>query len=81
MSLLLQGVLDYLDNLSVCQIRKLYFMLSALAFKDPRESGLIQDDLHIVIRKQLSNNNLKYKRMGVIGAVMVVSSIAYSNNR
>ena len=56
-------------------------MLSALAFKDPRESGLIQDDLHIVIRKQLSNNNLKYKRMGVIGAVMVVSSIAYSHNR
>ncbi|XP_053376879.1 Fanconi anemia group D2 protein-like [Mercenaria mercenaria] len=79
-AILVKSVLDYLDNLSVCQIRKLYFMLSALAFKNPQEGGLIQDDLHIVIRKQLSNNNPKYKRMGVIGAVMIVSCIAQSSN-
>lgn len=35
-------MLDYLENLSVCQIRKLYYMLSALAFKNPQEGGLIQ---------------------------------------
>ncbi|XP_060605548.1 Fanconi anemia group D2 protein-like [Ruditapes philippinarum] len=79
-AILVKSVLDYLDNLSVCQIRKLYFMLSALAFKNPQEGGLIQDDLHIVIRKQLSNNNPKYKRMGVIGAVMIVSCIAQTSN-
>lgn len=38
----LQGVLDYLDNLSVIQIRKLYSMLSMLAFRNPQEGGLIQ---------------------------------------
>ncbi|KAL4226050.1 Fanconi anemia group D2 protein [Mactra antiquata] len=78
-AIIVKSVLDYLDNLSVCQIRKLYFMLSALAFKNPQEGGLIQDDLHIVIRKQLSNTCPKYKRMGVIGAVMIVSCIAQSS--
>lgn len=78
-AILVKSVLDYLDSLSVCQIRKLYFMLSALAFRNPNEGGLIQDDLHIVIRKQLSNSNPKYKRMGVIGAVMIVSCVAQSS--
>ncbi|XP_052284224.1 Fanconi anemia group D2 protein-like isoform X1 [Dreissena polymorpha] len=75
-AILVKSMLDYLDNLSVGQIRKLYVILSALAFKNANEGGLIQDDLHIVIRKQLSNNNPKYKRMGVIGAVMIVTCVA-----
>ena len=55
-----QGVLDYLDNLSVPQIRKLYSMLSILAFRNPRSETLIQDEMHIIIRKQLTNSNTKY---------------------
>ena len=61
--LVFQGVLDYLDQLSVLQIRKLYSMLSSLAFLSTSSSdnrALIQDDLYIVIRKQLTNNNPKY---------------------
>ena len=37
----------------------------------------LQDELHIVIRKQLSNNNPKYKRIGVIGSLMIVLNMAY----
>ncbi|XP_055999179.1 Fanconi anemia group D2 protein-like isoform X3 [Ostrea edulis] len=73
-------VLDYLDNLGVPQIRKLYSLLSTLAFRSSQGGNMIQDDLHIIIRKQLSNDNPKYKRMGIIGAVMVVKSIAYNQN-
>ncbi|CAH1783101.1 unnamed protein product [Owenia fusiformis] len=75
-AIFVKGVLDYLDNLSMSQIRKLYSMLSMLAFQPGEEGGLIQDDLHIVIRKQLSNNNTRYKRMGIIGALMVVKCMA-----
>ncbi|XP_021343216.1 Fanconi anemia group D2 protein-like [Mizuhopecten yessoensis] len=78
-AIFVKGVLDYLDNLSVMQIRKLYSMLSMLAFRNPQEGGLIQDDLHILIRKQLSSNSPKYKRMGVIGAIMIIKSIAYKS--
>jgi len=38
----LQGILDYLDNLSVIQIRKLFGMLSTLAFTNQQDGGLIQ---------------------------------------
>ncbi|VDI47807.1 fanconi anemia group D2 protein, partial [Mytilus galloprovincialis] len=78
-AIFVKGVLDYLDNLSVMQIRKLYSMLSILAFRNPNDGGMIQDDLHIIIRKQLSNNSPKYKRMGIIGAIMIVKSIAYNS--
>lgn len=38
----LQGILDYLDNLTVIQIRKLFGMLSTLAFTNQQDGGLIQ---------------------------------------
>ena len=37
-----QGILDYLDNLTVIQIRKLFGMLSTLAFSNQQDGGLIQ---------------------------------------
>ena len=55
----LQGVLDYLDNLSMTQIRKLYSMLSMLAFQNNSDAVTIQDDMHIIIRKQLSSSDPK----------------------
>ncbi|KAI0237248.1 Fanconi anemia group D2 protein [Lamellibrachia satsuma] len=74
-----KGVLDYLDQLTTAQIRKLYSMLSVLGFKNAGRDSLLQDEMHILIRKQLSNNDPKYKRMGVIGAVMVVQGLAASS--
>ncbi|XP_072026579.1 Fanconi anemia group D2 protein-like [Amphiura filiformis] len=73
----IKGMLDYLDNLSMPQIRKLFAVLSALAFgSGSQDTALIQDELHIVIRKQLSSNSPKYKRIGVIGALMIVRNMA-----
>lgn len=34
-----------------------------------------QDDMHIVVRKQLSSTMPKYKRIGIIGAVMIIGSM------
>ena len=39
---LFKGLLDYLDNLTVLQIRKLFSMLSTLAFANQQDGGLIQ---------------------------------------
>lgn len=36
----------------------------------------IQDNLHILINKQLSSNSLKYKQIGVIGALMMIKNMA-----
>ncbi|KAL0978329.1 hypothetical protein UPYG_G00169090 [Umbra pygmaea] len=70
-----KGILDYMDNLSPQQIRRLFQLLSRLAFGQQQQGAHIQDDMHIVIRKQLSSTALKYKRIGIIGAVMVVGSM------
>lgn len=75
-AIFIKGILDYLDNLTVTQIRKLFNMLSTLAFTNQQDGGLIQDDMHIVITKQLTSNLPKYKRIGIIGAIMVVGSMA-----
>uniref|UniRef100_A0A4W3JN97 FA complementation group D2 n=1 Tax=Callorhinchus milii TaxID=7868 RepID=A0A4W3JN97_CALMI len=70
-----KGILDYMDNLSIQQIRKLFYILSSLAFSKGQEGSHIQDDMHIVIRKQLSSTISKYKRIGIIGAVMMIGSL------
>uniref|UniRef100_A0A673HY95 Fanconi anemia group D2 protein-like n=1 Tax=Sinocyclocheilus rhinocerous TaxID=307959 RepID=A0A673HY95_9TELE len=70
-----KGILDYMDNLTSQQIRRLFHLLSHLAFGQEQHGGHIQDDMHIVIRKQLSSMVPKYKRIGIIGAVMMVGSM------
>ncbi|KAF5909350.1 Fanconi anemia group D2 protein, partial [Clarias magur] len=76
-----KGILDYMDNLSPQQIRRLFHVLSCLAFGQDQHGSHIQDDMHIVIRKQLSSTVLKYKRIGIIGAVMMVGSMAARRDR
>uniref|UniRef100_A0A8C7Y231 FA complementation group D2 n=1 Tax=Oryzias sinensis TaxID=183150 RepID=A0A8C7Y231_9TELE len=70
-----KGILDYMDNLTSQQIRKLFQLLSRLAFGQQQQGSHIQDDMHIVIRKQLSSTVPKYKRIGIIGAVMIIGSM------
>nr|XP_046239793.1 Fanconi anemia group D2 protein isoform X2 [Scatophagus argus] len=73
-----KGILDYMDNLTPQQIRRLFHLLSKLAFGQQQQGAHIQDDMHIVIRKQLSSTVPKYKRIGIIGAVMIVGSLGAS---
>ncbi|KAM3621260.1 uncharacterized protein V6R79_008577 [Siganus canaliculatus] len=73
-----KGILDYMDNLTPQQIRRLFHLLSRLAFGQQQQGSHIQDDMHIVIRKQLSSTVPKYKRIGIIGAVMIVGSMGAS---
>ncbi|KAH0629975.1 hypothetical protein JD844_012481 [Phrynosoma platyrhinos] len=71
----LKSILDYMDNLSPQQIRKLFHILSVLAFSQGHRSSHIQDDMHMVIRKQLSSTIPKYKRIGIIGAITMITSL------
>ncbi|XP_077863629.1 Fanconi anemia group D2 protein-like, partial [Saccoglossus kowalevskii] len=75
----IKSVLDYLDNLSISQIRKLFSILSNLAFRNNQDTSHIQDDIHIVVRKQLTSASAKYKRIGVIGAIMLIHNMAYND--
>lgn len=72
-----KGILDYLENMSPQQIRKIFCILSTLAFsQQPGTSNHIQDDMHLVVRKQLSSTVFKYKLIGIIGAVTMAGIMA-----
>ena len=58
-SILILGVLDYLEHLNMAQIHRLYSILSVLAFRDSETGSSIQNDMHTLIRKQLSHVDAK----------------------
>ncbi|XP_025902236.1 Fanconi anemia group D2 protein [Nothoprocta perdicaria] len=73
-------ILDSTQKLNPCQIRKLFYILSMLAFSQRQEGSYIQDDMHMVIRKWLSSTVPNHKQMGIIGAVTMIGSMALKRN-
>ena len=56
----LQSVLDFIEQLTVPQIRKLYHVLSTLSFQQADTNTSMQDEMHTIIRKQLAHSEPKY---------------------
>ncbi|KAF9376855.1 Fanconi anemia group D2 protein, partial [Podila verticillata] len=72
----IKGLLDYLDNMSLEQIRLFFIVLGSLAREDEESgtSGTLLNELNITIRKQLSNPTETYKKVGVMGAIAMVQA-------
>ncbi|RKO85638.1 Fanconi anaemia protein FancD2 nuclease-domain-containing protein, partial [Blyttiomyces helicus] len=85
----IKSILDYLENLTVDQIRVLFDILCAIAIQSDAvtdfadlspsdfttESPLLSD-IHIVIRKQLESSQERFKRIGIVGAIAIVRKLA-----
>ncbi|XP_060218210.1 uncharacterized protein LOC132645313 isoform X1 [Lycium barbarum] len=71
------GILDYLETFSVGNLHKVYEAFSLLAFSAEVSTGPfgspISNELLVIVRKQLSNPDLIYKKMGLIGTLKIVS--------
>uniref|UniRef100_A0A8C0E8P2 FA complementation group D2 n=1 Tax=Bubo bubo TaxID=30461 RepID=A0A8C0E8P2_BUBBB len=65
-------ILDSTQKLNPCQIRKLFSILSTLAFSQRQEGSYIQDDMHMVIRKWLSSTVPNHKQMGIIERMYLI---------
>ncbi|KAF9082104.1 Fanconi anemia group D2 protein [Mortierella sp. AD031] len=78
----IKGVLDYMDNLSLEQIRLFFVVLGSLAREDEisGNSGTLITDLNILIRKQLSNPTEQSKKIGVMGAIALVQAFGIKEN-
>ncbi|NWQ80175.1 FACD2 protein, partial [Columbina picui] len=75
-AIFVKTILDSTQKLNPCQIRKLFYILSTLAFSQRQAGSYIQDDMHMVIRKWLSSTVPNHKQMGIIGAVTMIGSVA-----
>ncbi|KAL3537801.1 hypothetical protein ACH5RR_001167, partial [Cinchona calisaya] len=78
------GILDYLESFSAESLHKVYevFSLLALSVRSSSEpcGSSIKNELLMIIRKQVNNPDLAYKRMGLIGTLKVVSYLGDANN-
>lgn len=60
----------------LAEVRQIMDILSRLSYSRKDISGLLRDNIHIVVKKQLSSCNINVKRMGIVGAVMVVKNMS-----
>jgi hypothetical protein len=81
-SMEIKTLLDFIEYFNLNQIRKLYFIVCSIAYSSSdsdssiKSNNNIQDNLHILINKQLASNILKYKQIGVIGALMMIKCMS-----
>ncbi|KAH6772470.1 fanconi anemia group D2 protein [Perilla frutescens var. frutescens] len=80
----LTGILDYLEVFSVENLHKVYEIFVRLAVSAQSSSQpygcSIANELLMILRKQINNSDLMYKKMGLIGVLKIVSYIADTNN-
>ena len=76
------STVDHVHTMSLCQVRKIMDILSALAYNAPNAGQGLRDDLQMVIRKQItsSGKKLSLKQMGVIGAVATVKNMCKTSS-
>ncbi|CAN6476552.1 unnamed protein product [Victoria cruziana] len=77
------GILDYLEGFNEENLHKVYEIFSHLALSDLSNTSStisgITNELLMIIRKQVSNPDWCYKRMGIIGTLKVVSLLGDIN--
>ncbi|KAL8545696.1 hypothetical protein ACS0TY_005722 [Phlomoides rotata] len=80
----LTGILDYLEGFNVENLHKVYEVFIHLALSAQSSSQIygcsIANELLMILRKQINNSDLMYKKMGLIGALKIVSYIADMSN-
>ncbi|KAJ4705684.1 Fanconi anemia group D2 protein [Melia azedarach] len=80
----INGILDYLEGYSVENLHKVYEVFSSLALSARTSAhcfgSSIANELLMVVRKQVSHSELKYKKMGLIGTLKIVSYLGDASN-
>eukprot|EP01135_Chromosphaera_perkinsii_P010387 Nk52_evm59s2118 gene=Nk52_evmTU59s2118 len=78
-AIFIKCILDYIENLSYSQIRKVFSIFSLLSFLSDSNNSSgngLQDEMHLVIRKQLTNSSTKFRKIGVLGAIAIITHLA-----
>ena len=76
--------MDYLVTLKISQIRTLFDIISRLVVveslrEESQNNSFINDDFYMVIRKQLSSKDFKFKRIGLVGGMSLIKNITQNS--
>ncbi|XP_010247495.1 PREDICTED: Fanconi anemia group D2 protein [Nelumbo nucifera] len=79
----INGILDYLEGFNTGNLHKVYEVFShlALSARSSADSfgSSIANELLMIVRKQVGNPDMKYKKMGLIGILKLVSRLGDAN--
>eukprot|EP00257_Ricinus_communis_P018264 XP_015576929.1 Fanconi anemia group D2 protein homolog isoform X1 [Ricinus communis] len=79
----INGILDYLEAFSIENLHKVYEVFSHLALmarsREECFGSSFANELLIILKKQVSHPDVKYKRMGLIGTLKIVSRLTDAN--
>ncbi|XP_048327057.2 uncharacterized protein LOC107405260 isoform X1 [Ziziphus jujuba] len=80
----ISGILDYLEGFNVENLHKVYEVFSHLALlvrtNADSYGSSFANELFLIVRKQVSHPELKYKKMGLIGTLKIVSGLGDANS-
>ncbi|KAI5068077.1 hypothetical protein GOP47_0016422 [Adiantum capillus-veneris] len=85
LSSFINGILDYLEGFQDNHLHQVYKVFGQLALATwahgPVTRGSsMANELLIVLRKQITNPDATYKRMGIIGVIKLISCLGHENN-
>ncbi|KAK9093470.1 hypothetical protein Syun_028381 [Stephania yunnanensis] len=80
----INGILDYLEGFNIENLHKVYEVFSLLSLSARSNAKSIgfsfANELLMIVRKQVSSPDLKYKKMGLVGALKIVSYLGNISN-
>ncbi|KAJ1951556.1 hypothetical protein EC988_004013, partial [Linderina pennispora] len=77
----IKGLLDYVDNLSIENMRMVFDTLGILAtLNTSGGDDSMFSDLYIFVRKQLASAFPKYNRIGIVGTVSLLRQLGTKDN-
>ncbi|XP_026764220.2 Fanconi anemia group D2 protein [Galleria mellonella] len=71
-------LLDRMDDMNLNEIRAIMNLLCGLAYS--YENSVIRDDIHMVIRKELSSSSPKIKLQGILAGIHAVKYLMANSN-
>lgn len=77
-ALQLMSLLEKLETYELHDVRQIFDLLCGLVCNSDDLSGL-KDEIHILVRKQLSSTRKQIKMRGIISAITMVKHIAYTS--
>ncbi|OXU24206.1 hypothetical protein TSAR_016545 [Trichomalopsis sarcophagae] len=75
----LRSFLEKIDNLQFEEVSTLYHLLHGLCTQSELISNILNDDLSIIMQKQLCSSKVTTKCKGVLGAVMAIKHLSCDN--
>ncbi|KAK3892628.1 hypothetical protein Pcinc_003517 [Petrolisthes cinctipes] len=73
-TIFIKGSLDSVEDVCSGEMRRVVDVVSMLVYSSPTHAAL-QDELIILVRKQLSHTDLRYKHLGVLNAAFAVKNM------